>query len=224
MKKHIPNTLTLLNLFSGCVAAMFVWRGDFDFAFCCLVLCGVFDFLDGASARLLKVPSPIGKDLDSLADMISFGFVPGLVMYKLLSFDSSSEWLPFFGFVITVFSALRLAKFNVDERQSTDFVGVNTPMNTFLVISLPAWLATFPTALRNEWFLIGFTLLSSFMLVSNLRLFSMKPSDTSWANNKYRYIFLAVSIVFFVLLKDFGIPLIFLSYIVFSRLHFSSIR
>ncbi|RZM21023.1 MAG: CDP-diacylglycerol--serine O-phosphatidyltransferase, partial [Pedobacter sp.] len=127
MKKQIPNALTCANLLSGCIGIVFAFQGQLDLAAYAVLISGIFDFFDGFSARLLNVKSLIGKELDSLADMVSFGFLPGVVMFKLLDqSDYTSPYLPFIGFLITIFSALRLAKFNIDERQTEDFIGLNT--------------------------------------------------------------------------------------------------
>ena len=131
IKKHIPNAITCANLFSGCIGIVYAFNGALETAAYFVLLSGIFDFFDGFAARLLNVKSNIGKDLDSLADMVSFGFLPGVVMYQLLSqSDYASPYLPYLAFIITVFSALRLAKFNNDTRQTEDFIGLNTPMNT----------------------------------------------------------------------------------------------
>jgi len=135
MKKHIPNTITCLNLFSGCIGVLMALKGDFVAVAYCVLASGIFDFFDGMVARLLHVKSAIGKELDSLADMVSFGFLPAVVMYMLIKQTVvGMPYLPYIGFIVCIFSALRLAKFNIDERQSTDFIGLNTPMNTFYVI------------------------------------------------------------------------------------------
>lgn len=220
MKRHIPNTLTTLNLFSGCIAAIFAFQGEFTIVLYCLIACGVFDFLDGAAARLLNVKSKIGKELDSLADMVSFGFVPGTTVFMLLKESTSSEPVPYVAFLITVFSALRLAKFNVDDRQTSEFIGVNTPMNSFLVISLPFIAQSYPEIILNLYFLLGFVLLTSYMLVSEIRLFSMKLTDTSWQTNKFKYSFVLISLVLLLWIQFLALPFIFLGYIVFSVLHF----
>src|SRR5690554_5347071 len=138
IRKHIPNAITSLNLFTGCVGLVFALRGQLDLAAYCVVVSGVFDLFDGLAARALGVSSPIGKELDSLADVVSFGVVPGAVFFQLLQVAApGNAWLPYAGFVVAVFSALRLAKFNTDTRQSVDFIGLNTPTNAFFVVSLP---------------------------------------------------------------------------------------
>ncbi len=220
MKKYIPNTITCLNLFSGCIGVLCVLRGEYTLALYCVLASGIFDFFDGMVARLLHVKSLIGKELDSLADMVSFGFLPGAVMYSLLQQVTDSTYIPYFGFLITVFSALRLAKFNLDERQTSDFIGVNTPMNTFLIVSLPFLASSYPYLIGNMYFLLALTLVCSLLLVSELRLFSMKLSSLSWADNKFKYLFLIVSLVLVLSLKVMAVPLIFVFYIIFSLLHF----
>lgn len=224
MKKYIPNTITCLNLFSGCIGILFVLKGDYTAAFYCVLASGIFDFFDGMVARLLNVKSLIGKELDSLADVISFGFLPGAVVFSMLREYSTNEYLPYLGFLITVFSALRLAKFNIDERQTSDFIGVNTPMNTFLVMSLPFLVEKFPSIITNEIFLIVFSVVSSLLLVSELKLFSMKLSSLAWKDNKFKYIFLMISVVLLVVLQLSAIPLIFVLYILSSILHFRTVK
>lgn len=221
MKNHIPNSITCLNLFSGCIGIIMLLKGDYLTAFYCVVASGIFDFFDGMVARLLHVKSAMGKELDSLADVVSFGFLPGTLLYTLLVQVSGDPYLPYLGFLVTVFSALRLAKFNIDERQSTDFIGVNTPMNTFLIISLPFIGEQYPDVILNVYFLVGLTVISSLLLVSELRLFSMKLSSLDWSLNKYRYVFIFLSVILLITVKVLAIPIIFLLYILLSVLHFN---
>ncbi len=220
MKKHIPNTITCLNLFSGCIGILMVLKGDYTAALYCVLASGIFDFFDGMVARVLHVKSNIGKELDSLADVISFGLLPGMVVYTMLRDISDNEYLPLGGFLISIFSALRLAKFNVDERQTTDFIGVNTPMNTFLIISLPFISQVYPSVLNNVFVLLGITLVSSLLLVSEIKLFSMKLNSLAWNANMFKYLFLIAALVLVLFLNVLAVPLIFLLYIVFSILHF----
>ena len=141
MKKHIPNSITLLNLFSGCIGVIMAFHQQFDYALLCMLLSAVFDFCDGMAARALKAYSNIGKELDSLADVVSFGFLPGMLAFQLLhasSLTDTCQALPYLAFIITLFSALRLAKFNVDERQTTGFIGLATPANALFWGSLAA--------------------------------------------------------------------------------------
>ena len=221
MKKYIPNTITCLNLFSGCVAVLLLLERNYTGAFCCVLASGIFDFFDGLAARWLWVHSVIGKELDSLADVVSFGLVPGVLMYTLLAQVSANDYLPYLGFLITVFSALRLAKFNVDERQTSDFIGVSTPMNTFLIVSLPFIASQYPAVVYNVYVLVVLTVVSSLLLVAELRLFSMKLSSWGWGENRFIYSFLIISLLLVVFLQVLAVPLIFVLYLFFSRLHFS---
>ncbi|WP_336837203.1 CDP-diacylglycerol--serine O-phosphatidyltransferase [Sphingobacterium siyangense] len=222
MKKHIPNLLTCLNLFSGCIAVLMALQGNIQVVTICVVASGIFDFFDGMVARLLHVKSPIGKELDSLADMVSFGFLPGTIMFTLLTkvFPDGSL-LPYLGFIITVFSALRLAKFNLDERQTSDFIGLNTPMNTFYVLSLPYIADKYPQLVLNPIVLIVSILLTSYLLVSEIRLFSMKFSSMDWKTNKFRFIFLILTLILFVVGQFMALPIILVLYFLLSALHFN---
>jgi len=220
MKKHIPNTITCLNLFSGCIGVLFALKGEFLFTFYCVLASGIFDFFDGMVARLLHVKSDIGKELDSLADVISFGFLPGAVLYKLLEASTVNDYLPYLGFVVTAFSALRLAKFNIDDRQTSEFIGLNTPMNAFFVMSLPFIGEDYPEWVYRPWVLLVVIIAVSLLLVSEIRLFSMKLSSLGWNENKFKYIFLLVAVLLLSILGFLALPLILLSYFVFSQLHF----
>lgn len=220
MRQHVPNIITSLNLLSGCIAALLILEDNYHQALFFIIASGFFDFCDGLTARFLNVRSPMGKELDSLADVISFGFVPSLVMFTMLQTESHSQWLPYFGFLIVILSAWRLAKFNIDERQSTDFIGLNTPMNTFFIISLPFIRETYPQ-LFSSYVLLIITLLTSYLLISEIRLFSMKFSGFSWKENKFRFLFLLISLIFLIFLKILAIPLILFFYFLFSALHFS---
>lgn len=221
MKKHIPNAITCANLFSGCIGIVFAFKGELQTAACFVVLSGVFDFFDGFAARLLQVKSAIGKELDSLADMVSFGFLPGVVMFQLLkTSDYTSEYLPYLGFILTVFSALRLAKFNIDTRQTEDFIGLNTPMNTLFIVSLPFIQTNHPVLIGSTLLLLGITALNSWLLVSEIRLISLKFSSTNWAQNKFKWLFLILSAVFIIALKFVSIPFILILYISLSLIHF----
>lgn len=219
IKKQIPNLLTCANLFSGCIGIVYAFNGDLKMVAFFVIISGIFDFFDGFAARLLHVKSVIGKELDSLADVISFGFLPGVIMFQLLKINSPNDFLPYAAFIIPVFSALRLAKFNIDTRQAEDFIGLNTPMNTFFIISLPyllddiAWLS-------NVYVLLGIILTVSYLLVSELKLFSMKINNLQWEPNKYKFIFLIISLVLLAFLKFAALPIILILYILFSQIHF----
>jgi CDP-diacylglycerol--serine O-phosphatidyltransferase len=220
IKKHIPNALTCGNLFSGCIGIVYAFNGDLKMVAFFVLISGIFDFFDGFAARLLHVKSDIGKELDSLADMVSFGFLPGVIMYQLLLINGAG-YLAFAGFIITIFSALRLAKFNIDTRQTEDFIGLNTPMNTFFIISLP-WLTSDFPFINNTYFLIAIVLLTSYLLTSEIKLFSMKMSGLSWSQNKYKFIFLILAIVLLAFIKFAAIPIILILYILFSQIHFKT--
>ncbi|MHA4896105.1 CDP-diacylglycerol--serine O-phosphatidyltransferase [Pedobacter sp. PWIIR3] len=225
IKKHIPNAITCANLFSGCIGIVFAFRGSLEIAAYFVLLSALFDFFDGLAARALQVKSTIGKELDSLADMVSFGFLPGVVLFKLLgNSDYSSEYLPYLGFIITVFSALRLAKFNVDTRQTEDFIGLNTPMNTLLIVSLPFIHKDYPEVIGSTIFLVGLIALLSWLLVSEIRIFSLKLSDLGWQKNKFKYLFLIASVLLAIFLKFVAVPFILVLYISSSIVHFRKIK
>ncbi|MFA6275296.1 MAG: CDP-diacylglycerol--serine O-phosphatidyltransferase [Pedobacter sp.] len=223
MKKHIPNAITCANLFSGCVGIVFAFRGELEIAAYFVLLSGIFDFFDGMVARLLNVKSAIGKELDSLADMVSFGFLPGVVMFQLLkTSDYSSEYLPYLGFIITVFSALRLAKFNIDERQTEEFIGLNTPMNTLFIVSLPFIAKDYSTVIGSSILLLAIVAITSFLLVSEIRIFSLKFSNMAWSKNKFKFIFLILSVILIAFLQFVAVPFVLVLYIALSVLHFKN--
>lgn len=224
MKKHIPNALTCANLLSGCIGVVFAFKGDLNVAAYAVLLSGIFDFFDGFVARCLHVKSAIGKELDSLADMVSFGFLPGVVMFQMLSqSDFTSPYLPYLGFLITIFSALRLAKFNIDERQTEDFIGLNTPMNTLFIVSLPFIQRDYPGIGNSTLLLVSITVIMSFLLTSEIRIFSLKFGSMEWKQNKIKFIFLMISAVLIAFLKFAAIPFVLILYISMSVIHFKRI-
>jgi CDP-diacylglycerol--serine O-phosphatidyltransferase len=188
----------------GVPAAYFIW------------IAGVFDFFDGFAARALKFSSPIGKELDSLADMVSFGLLPSLVMYSLIRENSLNEYLPYVAFLMIVCSALRLAIFNIDETQKDSFRGVPTPANAFFISSLPLLHPYVGTWLFNEWILVAITIVFSLLLVSRFELFALKFKNFSWADNKIRFTFIVLTVLLIALFKIAAIPLIILTYILLS--------
>jgi CDP-diacylglycerol--serine O-phosphatidyltransferase len=223
MKRLIPNALTCANLLSGCVGIVFAFKGRLDVAAYAVLVSGIFDFFDGFSARLLNVKSLIGKELDSLADMVSFGFLPGVVMYQLLEqSDYSSPFLPFTGFLITIFSALRLAKFNLDTRQTEDFIGLNTPMNTLFIVSLPFIQKDYPALINSTILLVAVIVLMCWLLVCEIKIFSLKFGSIKWIHNKTKFVFLIISAVLIAFLKFAAIPFVLVLYIVSSIIHFRS--
>lgn len=188
-----------------------------------VLVSGIFDFFDGFSARLLNVKSMIGKELDSLADMVSFGFLPGVVMYQLLAqSDYSSPYLPYTGFLITIFSALRLAKFNLDTRQTEDFIGLNTPMNTLFIVSLPFIQKDYPALINSTILLVATTVLMCWLLICEIKIFSLKFGSVKWIHNKTKFVFLIISAVLIAFLKFAAIPFVLVLYIVSSIVHFRS--
>lgn len=228
IKAQIPNLITLLNLLSGCFALIFAFHQDFKFAFFFVSL-GIFlDFFDGFFARLFKVSSPLGLQLDSLADMVTSGVVPGLVMYQLMnhalgfpSFGWPTLFFPFLGFIITLGSCYRLANFNVDTRQTDSFIGLPTPANALVILSLPLILLDnqyefITKALNNEYVLLAISVLSAYILNAEIPLFSLKIKDFSFAKNKLQIIFLTVSVLLLVFFQFLGIPLLILFYVLLS--------
>jgi len=198
IRKHIPNTITCLNLFSGCIACVMAFNGNFMLAALFVYIAALFDFLDGLAARALNAYSPIGKQLDSLADCISFGFAPGIIMFCVLSsVDFSSNYVPFVAFIIPVFSALRLAKFNIDENQTSSFIGLPTPANAIFWASLASSLPLF--FLNYGIFLILLIFLFSYLLVSKLPMFSLKFNSLKWKDNAVRYIFIFLTLLILIL-------------------------
>ena len=205
-----------------------IFRNHLEWAAYLVFIAAVFDLFDGMAARMLKVSSPIGKELDSLADVVSFGFVPGAILFKLLQVNISSisdnemlvRGIQFVPFVITLFSALRLAKFNLDTRQSDSFIGVPTPANTLLIVSLPLILANDHFGLNsfilNPYFIIGLSILMSYLLVVELPLIALKFKNFSWKDNSYQFILIIASALLLALLKFTALPLIIFLYVLLS--------
>lgn len=232
--KHIPNTITCLNLACGCIGIVCAFNQQLHLASYLIALAAIFDFFDGFAARLLKVHSEIGKQLDSLADMVTFGLLPGVIMFHLLtishgynSYTSSVSDItatqfsitPYLGFLITIFSALRLAKFNIDTRQSDSFIGVPTPANTILIASFPLILQSdnfLKTYLLQTEVLLAITVIMSYLLVAELKLIALKFKDFTWANNQARYLLIGLSILLTLALGVVGIPFVILLYILLS--------
>jgi CDP-diacylglycerol---serine O-phosphatidyltransferase len=216
MLKHIPNFLTCCNLVCGCFGIIFLFE-DRDVPTAYFVwAAGVFDFFDGFAARLLKISSPIGKELDSLADMISFGVLPALFMYTHLEFEVPFSYIPYIGLLIAVCSALRLAVFNLDETQSDAFKGLPTPANTFFITGIPFLTHPAFDFIHFPWVMVGVTILFSLLMVSRFELFALKFKNFSWADNKMRFTFLALSVLLLAVLQLAAIPLIILLYIALS--------
>lgn len=222
--KYIPNTITCFNLASGCFATIMALQGDLKAAIIWIIIAAIFDFSDGLAARLLKAYSPLGKELDSLSDIVSFGVAPGMSLYVLLatavgsSEISGISWLPYLAFVIPVFSGLRLAKFNVDERQSTSFIGIPVPAHALLWGSLSYVLQPFITN-HALYILIACLIASmatSYLLVSEVPMFSMKVKSLKWKGNELRYILIVCGLLFLLLFGFLGIAGTMLLYIILS--------
>lgn len=250
MKKHIPNIFTLLNLFSGILgvimavsdrlvmAALFVFLGIF------------FDFFDGFFARKLKVQGELGKQLDSLADMVTSGLVPGIVMFQMLLYAAKGKWfmqlscesgswesfqdtyfyyIPLFGLLITLAAAYRLANFNIDERQTDSFIGMPTPALAIFVMSLPLILfysenALFVNLVQNIYLLLAVTAVGAFMLNAEIPLFSLKFKDYGWKGNEVKYIFLLLTVAMLAVLRIVAIPLVIILYVLLSVLENKKLR
>ena len=218
MKKHIPNTITCLNLISGCIATYFAFLGDFELALLFIIIGAVFDFFDGMSARLLGVSSPIGKELDSLADDITFGFAPSAIVFGYLStFHIHLLFVPFLAFVMAAFSALRLAKFNLDERQALGFIGLPTPANALFWGSLVCGLQQYEVYFEGlEWVILVGTFVSSYLLISEIPMFALKFKHWGWKGNEVKYIFVLSCIPLLLLLGVSGFAAIIAWYVLLS--------
>ena len=238
IKKHIPNLITLLNLAAGLLAIIAIFKGYYDEAFIFVCLGIFFDFWDGFLARKFNVAGPLGVQLDSLADMVTCGVVPGLMMFVLfqnIQEDSTSVYylteeyfymgfVPYLGFLITLASCYRLANFNIDTRQTDSFIGLPTPANALVIMSIPMiqfagtheWLVD---ALFNPFVLLGISLLSAYMLNAEIPLFSLKIKNFSWEKNKMQVIFLVLSVVLLFVLEFTALPVIILLYVALSVLN-----
>ena len=245
MIKHIPNFVTLLNLFCGSIAVIFVVNGSLVTAAFFAFLGIFFDFFDGLLARKLNAQSELGLQLDSLADMITSGLVPGIVMFQLLSLTSSdlgwvensselsnsiswvdfkSQLLPLIGLLITLASAYRLAQFNIDDNQTDSFLGLPTPANTILILSFPLIMEfqnndLMNSIILNKWFLIAVTIVSCYLLNSNIKLLKLKFKTWNFQDNAARYLLIMLAAVLLIVFQFAAIPLIILAYIIISFLN-----
>lgn len=240
--KHIPNTITSLNLLCGCIAIYYSFNGGIETAVYFIFLAAIFDFLDGFTARMLKAYSELGKMLDSLADMVSFGVAPAALLSALMGRAlsripdfNSLDFVPIvvwmlFPFIITIFSGLRLAKFNIDTRQTDSFVGLPTPANALFIASISVTAIKFPNMqlthfLINPWTLIGITILFSTLLVSEIRMFSLKFKEFKWKHNVIRYLFLIISFTILIFTGIPGLSVVIIFYIFLSLLiHLARLR
>ncbi len=222
--RWIPNTITCFNLFSGCIAVVMAFEARYELAFCFILLSALFDFFDGMMARLLNAPSPIGKELDSLADVISFGLAPSLIIYALCREMYYPVWLegvapffPYIAFLIPIFSALRLAKFNNDMRQKNSFIGLPVPANAIFWGSFIAGSHNFIVGERfHPLYLLILIFFSSWLLVSEIPLFSLKFKNFTWRENRKSYIFLLICLPLLFFLRVSGFAAIIGWYILLS--------
>lgn len=224
IKAQIPNLFTMLNLFSGCVALVMAMDSKFDLAFYFVCIGIFFDFFDGYFARKFGVAGPLGVQLDSLADMVTSGVVPGFVMYKLMSNENvfgTESYLPYLGFVITLGACYRLANFNIDTRQSDSFIGLPTPANALFFMSLPIintafYDDNFSGVIYNQWVLILLTFLSAYIMNAEIPLFSLKIKDFSFTKYKLQIFFVSISVAMLIFLQILAVPLVIVIYVLLS--------
>lgn len=251
IKKHIPNFITLMNLLAGIFSIYLGMKGEIQLSAALIFVAAIFDFFDGFLAKILKAKSDLGVQLDSLADMVSFGVAPAFILFHTISMTNDIQGygtisdilifsvnipiinrqieflvtdLPFFAFIIPLFSAIRLAKFNIDENQSSSFIGMPTPAVALLLASFPIMIlgcladnkGLYYDIVTNPYFLAGTAVVSSFLMVSRLPMFALKFTSVSWSENQTRYIFIVLSVFLIILLKLAAIPLIILMYLLLS--------
>lgn len=234
--KSIPNTITLINLFIGCMAIVMALQGQPGVAAILIGLCALLDFLDGAAARVLRAGSPIGQQLDSLADLVSFGVAPSAILFyylqgafQVIQPGQPHILLPSLAFLVAVFSCLRLARFNIDEEQKNDFRGLPTPASALLIASIPFVLtytdpdtqvfAIFETITTNVWFNLGLILVISWLLVSPVRMFSLKVRSITWKDNKYVIFFLFGCLLLLIIFGLTAVPLFLIFYLLLSLVY-----
>ena len=217
----IPNMLTLGNLICGSSAVVsLLMHADFELAFWLVVASAVFDFFDGFAARLLKSVSAIGVELDSLADMVSFGLVPSVAMFCLWDVAPSSDlptWMRYLTLTIVAFSALRLAKFNIDDTQTTEFCGLPTPANGLFCLSLAMLMAAGSISLP-QWAILTISIGMAYMLISPIRMFALKFKGFGWQGNEIRYSFIALCVALIAAFTRYAVPAIILLYIIISAI------
>ncbi len=233
--KSIPNIITLLNLFLGCMAVVFIMNGNAETGAMMIIVCAILDFLDGAAARLFNAYSDVGKQLDSLADLISFGLAPATILFHYLSNalqsinpEANLFVLPSLAFFVTIFSALRLARFNTDEEAKDYFTGLPTPANALLIASVPLTLAiapqeSFSYAMLNTlqnilWPNIMLITVLSFLLIAPVKMFSLKVKSLTWKDNRIRIIYLAGCIILLITFGWAAMPMFLVFYILLSLL------
>lgn len=223
IKKHIPNVLTCCNLLSGCVATSYAYNGEIKTAFLFIILGSVFDFFDGMIARLLNVSSPIGKELDSLADNVTFGVAPSMMVFYELGqlncpvfLEPLKTFLPYSAFLIAAFSALRLAKFNIDERQSMSFIGLPTPANAFFWGGLLMLQSNYKDTPAFYMTFLLLVFLSSYLLISEIPMFSLKFNLNNWKDNKFYLYFISIAALILFVLSLPAFAIIITWYVILS--------
>ncbi len=236
LKNHIPNTITLFNLLSGVLSIYCAMTGQLDTAAWFIFAAAIFDFLDGFAARMLHAKSEIGAQLDSLADVVSFGVAPGFILFQMINMSHGQPLhttedfavLPFLAFIVPAFGALRLAKFNVDDTQSSNFKGLPIPATGIFIASLPlirtalysyreqSWMGLFYMMITNTYFLLAAGIILSFLMVSRFPMFGLKFQNFSVKDNLIKYFFLGVSLVLLLIMQIAAIPFIILLYLFLS--------
>ena len=225
MIKHIPNAITCCNLLSGCISIVLLCNGYVTAAGIMIFVAAIFDFFDGFAARLLKAYSAIGAELDSLSDVVSFGVAPSFIIYQYLQSTpvsvsiSSFNVIPFAAFLLAIFAELRLAKFNVDDRQTTSFIGLPTPAMGLFVASLPFTLQNENLAfmgglMTNPYFLLSVVAIFSYLMVSEIPFFSLKIKNLRFKENIHIYVLAAFAVISFIILGFAAIPFVMLFYII----------
>lgn len=223
MKKHLPNFLTLLNLASGGIGTILALKGNLVDGALFIRVGAFFDFLDGFAARALRLHSPLGKQLDSLADLITFGFLPTVIMYSLLELESSSNQLPYITLLITLCAALRLAKFNISTNQKNVFLGLSTTALGLFISTLPPIIAhnNYPelnNILTQPYTLVILSVLGSILLVTKIPFMAFKFEGYAWQPNRMRYLFVSIALICVAIWHMEGIALSMLLYIIFGSL------
>lgn len=216
IKKHIPNFITTLNLFSGCFAIYYGFQANYEMVMAFILIAAVFDFMDGLAARILKAYSAMGKELDSLADVVSFGVAPGVLVFSLINESVLPDWMAFVGFIVPVFSALRLAKFNIDARQTSSFIGMPTPANALFWAGMGYSFSDF--LIDNGLLTIVLAIVFCLFLVSEVPMFSLKFKNLSLKNNWVQYLFLAGCVALIVYFQTKALALIIAWYLVLSAI------
>ncbi len=216
--KHIPNTITLCNIFCGCLSIIMTFNGNLLWAGILIFIAAICDFLDGLAARLLNAKSPIGLQLDSLCDVVSFGVAPAMIAFQLMktSPDLLFPQMPYIALAMPVFSALRLAIFNIDNRQTENFIGMPTPINGMFWASLPCVQYFWQGFQIHPLFIALLCLVLAWLLVSSVPMFSIKFKNLSWKDNKIRFVYLFTCVIMYMLLGIIAVPVVMLLYPIFS--------